>query len=117
MSDGPTGRVLPLSWGAPATLVTRPRPAFMSATATDSVLLDLAPTELPNYRTDRYDGGGLGLSLEAFVPADRDLFRAVYAQVQAVCDASDRMRNAPDYPRLADAIRPLGDAAFLTAAH
>ena len=47
-------------------------------------LYDLAPTDLPNRRADRFDGRGFGLDLAAFGPADRARLARLYAMVDNV---------------------------------
>lgn len=72
-------------------------------------LLDLAPTDLPNHRPSRFDGGGFGVDLADFGPADRDRLARVYAAV-------DRVGRTPlDAPpqALADPLRGLDRDALI----
>ena len=47
-------------------------------------LHELAPTDLPNYRSSRFDGGGFGLELDAFGLPDRARLARVYAAAHEV---------------------------------
>jgi len=45
-------------------------------------LVSLAPTDLLNYRTERYDGGGFSASLSQFEPEDVSLLIRLYNSVK-----------------------------------
>ncbi|HEY1190638.1 MAG TPA: ATP-binding protein [Gemmata sp.] len=47
-------------------------------------LYDIAPSDLPNERQNRFDGSGFSADLNSFAPADRDRLAQVYATVDRV---------------------------------
>ena len=79
------------------------------------VLYSLAPTDLPVLRRLRYDGGGFGLPLGQFAPADQAIIRRIYAAVHGIYDHWLASR-ALDACRLTEHVQRLDDDAFVEAA-
>jgi len=67
-------------------------------------LYGLAPAAPPSYRTLRYDGGGMAVSLDDFPPDDRALLHQLYAGLSAAYVELRERRDQPDLliPRLRD---------------
>ena len=79
-------------------------------------LLNLAPTDLIIYRTERYDGGGFGVSLSQFVPEDVSLIIQLYSAVKKIYDLWLYMKDAPNYELLRQQIiATFGSEQFLTS--
>jgi signal transduction histidine kinase len=59
--------------------------------------ISLAPTNLPNQATTRYDGSGFSAKLQDFSPADRERLTAIYKQIKSIYDLWLYMKEAPQY--------------------
>ncbi|QJW97051.1 histidine kinase [Frigoriglobus tundricola] len=84
--------------------------------AIPDVLHDLAPTTLPNRRSERFDGAGYEVPLTRFDPADREILEHVYQTVNGLPQLWYPMRDAPDYPALEEYIRRVGRGPLLADA-
>lgn len=86
------------------------------APAVPDALLALAPAGLPNLRSVRYSGGGLGVPVRELAPDDRALVRQVYDAVLGIATTRpDGPTWAPD-PAFAARVRAVGDEPFVRAA-
>jgi hypothetical protein len=74
-------------------------------------LLELAPLHLPNLRSERYDGDGVGVSLETFAPADQEIIGRVYGQLNELLSIFSAGLGT-DFAQLGLKLRALGQATF-----
>jgi hypothetical protein len=79
-------------------------------------LYTLAPTDLENYRPERYDGSGFSISINDLVPADQVVIRQLYQGIKQLYDLWLYLRDAPQYDLLQQQLETLGSAEFLELA-
>lgn len=78
-------------------------------------MLGLAPTDLPNLRSERYNGDGLGVLLDQLAPDDRALVRQVYDAVMAIATARPVAGQAAT-PAFVAAVGAVGADPFVRVA-
>jgi hypothetical protein len=79
-------------------------------------MLGLAPTDLPNFRSARYSGGGLEVPLGDLAPDDRALVRRVYDAVLGIAlSRPDGPTWSPD-PGFVARVRAVGEEPFVRSA-
>lgn len=75
--------------------------------------MSLAPTDLPIYRTFRYDGGGFSISLKDLAVEDVTLVVQIYNALKSVYDLWLYMGAQPNYPLLLQRLGMFGTADFI----
>lgn len=93
--------------------MTAPHPA--EALSSQDRLLELAPSDLPNFRSVRYSGGGLGVPMDHLAPDDQMLVRRVYNAVIAVATTRSDGPCWSPAPEFVAAVRAVGEEAFIRA--
>ena len=79
-------------------------------------LRELAPDNLLNHRSQRFDGTGFEVPLARFSPSDVHILKRIYAAVQELGLLLQRMSHAPEYPALEAYVRGLDTNALLVDA-
>lgn len=76
-------------------------------------LLALAPEDLINYRSTRYEGDGFNVTLKDFVPEDAALLIRLYNTVRKIYDLWLYMKDTPNYELVGQQImKDLGSDQF-----
>ena len=79
-------------------------------------LLQLAPTDLPRGREQRYKGEGFSILLDRFAGPDRDTIRDVYLQCDGVYQAWLDERDQPEWPTVRSRLAKFRDLTFVDRA-
>ena len=74
----------------------------------------LAPTDLPIYRTFRYDGGGFNISLKDLAVEDVSLIAQVYQAIKNIYDLWLYMGEQRNYDLLRQRLEPFGSTEFMS---
>ncbi len=77
------------------------------------ILINLAPTNLINFRSDRYDGGGFSVHMRDFSLEDVSVVLQVYRTVKKIYDLWLYMKDDPNYGLFETEIRELSSDRFL----
>jgi hypothetical protein len=63
----------------------------------EQVYLQLAPMNLRNYSTARYDGSGFSAALQDFTASDAEILHVIYNKIKMIYDLWLYMKDAPQY--------------------
>jgi hypothetical protein len=76
----------------------------------------LAPHDLINYRSDRFDGGGFSVALSDLAAVDASFVMQVYQATLQLNDLWLYMKEAPNYDLLWEQVKHFGSRDFLATA-
>lgn len=82
----------------------------------DPFLLNLAPTNLVNRRSDRYDGSGYSVSLHEFAETDVSIIKTIYQQINQIYQRWLTIRNRTDISSIQQLIIDLNQSDFIDIA-
>ena len=93
-----------------------PAPLSVADDTVPASLLALAPTDLPNFRSARYSGGGLGVALNQLAADDQALVRHIYEAALVIAANRPTRPDAPVEPAFVAMVRAIAAEPFVKAA-